>query len=190
MIVDNSPARTPDETTIAQEPTASLSLLPKYAHLIRMREERAERRRARRRVEKRDLDAERARQGRAKKKAAKELSAASLDALITEAKKYRLTLLKGAVQRPKGDKRLEQLAGREDDFATFWQARELARHQHGVATSDEQVARVYRGLSADPDFSRHKARSRRRIVRFLEEAGMPWHDLLSPPMRAKAKKAA
>jgi hypothetical protein len=190
MIADDCPARTLDETIIAQEPTASLSLLPKYAHLIRMREEHAERRRARRRAEKRVRDAERARQGRAKKKAAKELSAASLDALITEAKEHRLTLLKGAVQRPKGDKRLEQLAGREDEFATFWQARELARHQHGATTSDEQVAHVYRGLSADPDFSRHKARNRRRIVRFLEEPGMPWHDLLWPPMRAKAKEPA
>jgi hypothetical protein len=190
MITDNSPARTLDETIIVEEPTASLSLLQKYSHLIRMREEHAERRRARRRAEKKVRDAERARQGRAKKKAAKELSAASLDALITEVKEHRLASLKAAVQRPKGDKRLEQLVGREDDFATFWQARELARHRYGLATSDAQVANVYRGLSADPNFNRHKARSRHRIVRFLEEPGMPWHDLLSPPMRAKAKKPA
>jgi hypothetical protein len=192
MITDSSQARPIDEGSSIQKPTATLSLLQqKYAPLIRMWNEHAERRRARRRAEKRVRDAERARLGRAKKKAAKALSAASLDALVTEAKNHRLALLKEAVQRPKGDKRLEQLVGREDDFATFWQARELARHQHGVAASDEQVANVYRGLSADSDFNRHKARSRRRIVRFLEEPGMPWDGtLLSLTIQAKARKPA
>jgi hypothetical protein len=107
---------------------------------------------------------------------------------LAMAKEHRLALLTEAVQRPKGDKRLEQLVGRKEDLATFWQARELARHQHGLATSDAQVANVYRGLSADPDFNRHKARSRHRIVRFLEGPGMPWNDvLLPPPLPAKAK---
>jgi hypothetical protein len=192
MITDNSPARALDETIIVQESAPTLSLLQqKYAPLIRMRNEHIENRRLRRKAEKRARDAERAKQGRAKKKAAKELSAASLEALIAEAKKHRLALLRGAVQRPKGNKRLEQLVGREDDFATFWQAQELARHQHGEVASDAQVAKIYRSLSADPGFNRHKARSRRRIVQSLEGPGMPWNGILVlPPMLAKAKKAA
>jgi hypothetical protein len=189
MITDNGPDRALDETIIVQEPAPTLTLLQqKYAPVIRMRNERIENRRLRRKAEKRVRDADRARYGRAKKKAAKELSAASLEALVAMAKEHRLALLTAAVQRPKGDKRLEQLVGREEDLATFWQARELARHQHGSATSDAQVANVYRGLSADPDFNRHKARSRHRIVRFLEEPGMPWNDvLLSLPMPVKVK---
>jgi hypothetical protein len=190
-MIEDSAAKAPDDAIVVQQPAATSSMLQKYAHVLRARDERLENRRLRRKAEKRVRDAERARQGRAKKKAAKELSAASLEALITEAKKHRLALLKGAVQRPKGDKRLEQLVGREDDLATFWQARELAQHQHGEAASDAQVAKVYRDLSADPDFSRHKARSRRHIVQSLEETGMPWNGiLLSSPMPAKAKKTA
>lgn len=191
MIIDDSPARTPDEPIIVQEPAATSSMLQKNAHIIRMLRERTENRQLRSEAKKRTRDAERAKNNRAKKKAAKALSAASVASLVEDAKKRRLALLKAAVLRPKGDKRLEQLIGREDDFATFWQAQELARHEHGLVTSDAQVAKVYRSLSADPDFNRHKARSRRRVVQFLEQPGKPWDEaFLSPPMPAKAKKTA
>jgi hypothetical protein len=192
MITHNGPARVSDEPVVVEEPVPTLSLLQqKYAPVIRMRNERIEKRQLRLKAEKLVRDAERARQRRAKERAAKELSAASLDTLIAAAKERRLVLLKDAVQRPKGDKRLEQLVGREDDFATFWQAQELARHQHGLVTSDAQVAKVYRSLGADPDFNRHKARSRRRVVQFLEQPGKPWEDaFLHPVVRVKPKKPA
>jgi hypothetical protein len=130
------------------------------------------------RAVKRANDADRAKRKRLEKKSARETESARL-ALLRDS---RLDILQEAVRRARGDKRLEQLQGREGDLAMFWQSLGQARHQHGAAASDAQVAAIYCGLSGDAGFNRHKARSRRSIVQYLERSGGPWDAAVLPTM--------
>ena len=140
--------------------------------------DRKEAKRERRRAVKRANDADRAKRKRLEKRAVRETALAHLDILRAS----RLDALLVAVGRIRGDKRIEQLLGRESDLAMFWQAQEHARHRHGAAVSDAQVAAIYCGLSGDDGFNRHKARSRRSVVQYLERSGGPWDRAVLPTM--------
>lgn len=72
------------------------------------------------------------------------------------------------------DKRLEQLRGREEEIALFWKSLALAHLKHGPNVSDAKVAEGFRALSGTPVFTRHQARSRRRLIAELERPGGVW----------------
>ena len=159
-------------TGIDDERMRKLKLLPLlyYDHIKRRQERKSERLKAKKRLR----DAERMKVNRADKKAKKERKAADDVSRLITAKDERLRLLQSAVLRPKGDKRIQQLVGREEEIAAFWQASELALRQFGAKTSDAQIAGFYRRLTGNIAFNRHQSRSRRAIIRHLEKNGGPW----------------
>src|SRR5258705_139335 len=119
------------------------------ARLMQEWRDRPKAKRERRRAKKRVNDADRAKRKRLEKKVAREAAAARLALAIRILRESRLDVLRAAVRRARGDKRLEQLVGREGHLAIFWQAREQARHQYGAAASDAQIAAIYCSLSGD-----------------------------------------
>ena len=91
----------------------------------------------------------------------------------------RLKVLQLLVSVRDGDKRLEQLHGRESEITLAWKARAIARLRHGLNASDAKVAQVYSELSGKPDYTRHQARGHRLLVSQLEEK--VWAKFATPP---------
>jgi hypothetical protein len=82
-------------------------------------------------------------------------------------------LLRATASRRTG-KRLEQLRGREVDVAFAWKARAYAVIRRAEGTSDADVASVFVSMRPGQSYSRHQARSDRKLIQKLESDARVW----------------
>lgn len=94
--------------------------------------------------------------------------------------KKRRKLLELAVRTIRGSKRLEQLHGREQELATFWQAGKLAELRLGRSPSDAEWGAQFVALRGEGfECTKHQARSLRRLAGWLETDPMVWGRIAS-----------
>lgn len=107
--------------------------------------------------------------------------------LIERYHNQRLRLLLQALGRPRLDKRLQQVRGREEELAKFWKIARTAAHNLGRAPSDAELALIAgkEGLH----LSRHQVRGRRLLVADLEAPRGPWAGRSSEELLPKPRKA-
>jgi hypothetical protein len=108
---------------------------------------------------------------REKRLAAKEAPGRQIEEVAAE----RLRWLERATKRPRGDKLLEQIMGREEEITLFWKAIELARLSLKRDPTDAEVAAQFVQLPGAPaTFTRHQARSRRKLIDRLNKKELVW----------------
>jgi hypothetical protein len=83
--------------------------------------------------------------------------------------------LRKAIAKPRGNKQLEQLRGRESELASFRYFSRILLARHGPM-SDAVLARLLT-LNLDDGFTRKKTWQLGQIVAALEAEGGPWHNI-------------
>lgn len=97
----------------------------------------------------------------------------ALDAIRREGA-LRLKLLRAGTNKPRGDKRVEQLRGQEKIYVNAWKATQLARLKHGPEVSAATIAEVYNEHHPGEAVTRHQIRAWGKVILVMEKPGGIW----------------